>query len=270
MTFNTTKCQEIFRNRFTGISGIPFFDYKKGKSINETAVDSSDMLLYKQSKDEDIINYYYKSLLSFSEGLSAVLRNNYTWATIKLYYSVYFGLRCSLLCRNIVLVRAEKHIYVFKISSGDQYTKPKGTNDHAATINTYVDLFQKTDFFCSNLIEGKNAYEWMDDSRNIVNYKDGIFHDPDVNEMWEKVKLDVETVGIKNVLTKYNTDKHIYCFLPEYAIFSIPFNRMLTVAQEVRNETSMQLDDVQKEWIKKILDGNLPEDYAKELIFTIN
>lgn len=270
MTFNTTKCQEIFRDRFTGISGVPFLDFKKGKSINETAVDSSDMLSYKQYKDEDIINFYYKALLSFSEGLSAVLRDNYTWATIKLYYSVYFGLRCSLLCRDIVLVRAGNYLYKFKIAAGDKYTRPHGNNDHTATLSTYIELFQRTDFFCSNLIEEKNAYQWMEDSRNIVNYKDGVFHDPDVNAMWEKVKNDIETVGINNTLTKYNIEKHVYCFSPEYAIFSIPFNRMLTVAQEVKNETSKQLNDLQKEWIRKIIDDNLPEEYVNELIFTLN
>ena len=92
MTFSTTKCQDIFRNRFTGPSGTPFLDFKSGRSINDTPVDASDLLLYKHAKYDDILSYYYKSLLSFCEGLDAVSRKNYTWATVKLYYSVFYGL----------------------------------------------------------------------------------------------------------------------------------------------------------------------------------
>ena len=125
MTFNTTKCQEVFRNRFTGASGIPFRDFKYGKTINQTVVDPSDVLLYDNARKEDILNFYYKALLSFAEGLDAFSRKNYTWATIKLYYSVYFGLRTSLLCRSIILVRANKHLYKLKIASGEVYNKPK-------------------------------------------------------------------------------------------------------------------------------------------------
>lgn len=268
MIFNTPKCQEIFRNRFTGKSGEPFLDYRKGKGIKDIAVNSSDLLLYKQYKGEDIINFYYKALLSFSEGLSAVSKGNYTWATIKLYYSVYFGLRCSLLCRDIVLVRANNYLYKFKIVNGDKYVRPKGTNDHSATVTTYVELFQKTDFFCSNLIEDKNAYDWMENSRNIVNYKDSIFHDPCANEIWEKVRDDIGAFGIRDVLIKYNIEKSIYCFSPDYAILSIPLNRILVVAQEVQNETSKQLENKQTEWIKTIIGENLPQDYINKLLFS--
>jgi hypothetical protein len=106
----------------------------------------------------------------------------------------------------------------------------------------------------------------MENSRNIVNYKDGVFHDPGVNAMWEKVKADIETVGIKDILKKYNIEKSLYCFSPDYAILSIPFNRILTVAQEVRNETSIGLEDVQKDWIRRIIGDNLPNDYINILI----
>lgn len=97
MIFKTSKCQEVFRNRFTGESGEPFVAFGNGKKINNASVDQSDIVLYKDGITDDIKSFYYKSVLSYVEGLAAVSRKNYTWATIKLYYSFYFGLRCSLL-----------------------------------------------------------------------------------------------------------------------------------------------------------------------------
>ena len=266
MIFNTTKCQEIFRNRFTGASGTPFKDFRSGKDINNKPVDLSDIPLYIQGKHEDVLNFYYKSLLSFSEGVDAILRNNYTWAAIKLYYSVYFGLRTSLLCRNIVLVRAAKHLYKFKIAPGEHYDKPSDMTDHGGTIDTYVDLFQRTDFFCSNLIENKNAYFWLKECREIVNYKDSVFHDPETSAIWDDIVKNITKTGIKKCLSLFIDEKDKYCFLPEYAILAIPINRILIVAQEVKNEITKKLDDNQSEWIKSILNERLNDEYINKLL----
>lgn len=266
MIFNTAKCQEIFRNRFTGPSGTPFSDFRSGKDINEAVVDPSDIPLYRNAKNEDILSFYYKSLLSFSEGLDAVSRKNYTWATIKLYYSVYFGLRVSLLCRNIALVRAAKHLYRFKIDFGEQYVKPKEMTDHGGTIHTYVDLFQRTDFFCSNPLEGINAYFWLKDCREIVNYKDGVFHDPETISIWDDIISNIDRTGISKTLSLFIDEKDKYCFLPEYAILAIPLNRLLIVAQEVKNEVSERLESSQKNWIASILQGNLETEYINKLL----
>lgn len=214
MIFNTTKCQEIFRNRFTGPSGTPFLDFKSGRSINDTPVDASDLLLYKHAKYEDILSYYYKSLLSFCEGLDAVSRKNYTWATVKLYYSVFYGLRCSLLCRDVVMVRAGGNLYRFKIASGVKYAKPKEMNDHSGTIYTYVDFFQRTDFFCSNPIEDRNAYFWLKECRDIVNYKDGVFHDPETTSMWENIDENIKSIGIKKSFLALLMKRTSFVFCP--------------------------------------------------------
>lgn len=266
MIFNTSKCQEIFRNRFTGSSGIPFKDFKSGSSINHQLVDPSDLILYKSAKSNDIIHFYYKSLLSFSEGLAACLRQNYTWATIKLYYSVYFGLRCSLLCRDTVLVRAERYLYKLKLITGAQYEKPDDPTDHGAAIKTYTCLFERTDFFCSNPIEGINSYLWLKSCREIVNYRDDVFHDPDTTVLWDSISKDIATRGSKKVLTDFINEKSKYCFSPDFAILSIPLNRMLVLAQEVKNEISDRLEPSQKEWIRGILQGQITQEYINTML----
>lgn len=224
--------------------------------------------MYGNARKEDILSFYYKALLSFAEGLDAFTRKNYTWATIKLYYSVYFGLRSSLLCRNIILVRANKHLYKLKIAPGEFYDKPKEMTDHGGTIHTYVDLFQRTDFICSNTLENMNAYFWLKNCREIVNYKDGVFHDPETIDVWDDIIVDINKFGIKKTLTYFVDEKDKYCFLPEYAVLAIPLNRILIVAQEIKNELSEQLQDSQKDWIESILKDNLDSEYINKLLLS--
>ena len=267
MTFNTPKCQEIFRNRFTGASKIPFKDYRDGREIANLTLNNDDISAYRVYIKEDLKSLYYKSLLSYAEGLIAVKQNNLSWATVKLYYSVYYGLRCSLLCKNVVVARANRNLYFFKLDHGYQYQKPKDQTDHGGTIETYISLFSKTDYLCSNNIEDKNAYSWMKDCREIVNYKDAEFHDPDSTDMWNEVIAQIQSVGIKKTVKQYVEERDTYCFSPSTAVLAIPTNRIRSLAKELRNEGVYPLSDERKEWIRSIISDNIDDEFYNEILF---
>ena len=104
--------------------------------------------------------------------------------------------------------------------------------------------------------------------REIVNYKDGVFHDPETIDIWDDIIEDITKFGIKKTLTYFVDEKDKYCFLPEYAVLAIPLNRILIVAQEVKNELSDQLQDSQIDWIKSILIDNLDSEYINKLLLS--
>lgn len=266
MTFNTVGCQEIFRNRFTGTSGEPFKDYGSGKKINNLPVDKDDIALYRSVIKSDLCSFYYKALLSFSEGIVAITRKNITWATIKLYYSLYFGLRCSLLCRNVILVRANKHLYYFHLGSGATYKKPDDMTDHGGTIDAYIKLVGNSDYLCTGLLDGQNPYKWMKTCREIVNYKDAVFHDPEVNELWNNIIWEIDNFSLISLIHKYMENSATSCFSVDDAILAIPVTRIFAVAQDIKNEKVKALSEAQGKWIKEILQGNLDAEYISELI----
>lgn len=267
MTFNSPRCQEIFRNRFTGSSNIPFKDYRNGKEIANLTLNFDDILSYRSNIKDDLKSLYYKSLLSYAEGLSAVKQNNLSWATVKLYYSVYYGLRCSLLCKNVVIARANRNLYFFKLDIGFQYKKPMDQTDHGGTIETYVSLFSKTDYFCSNSIEEKDAFSWLKDCREIINYKDAEFHDPDCTDMWNEIVSQIQSIGIKKTVRKYIDEKDTYCFSPSTAVLSIPTNRIRFLARELKNEGLYPLSSDRKEWIKHIIGDSIDDEFYSEVLF---
>ena len=253
MTFKTSKCQEIFRNRFTGISGEPFVDFGDGKRINNEIVEQSDLVLFKDGIPEDIKAFYYKSLLSYVEGLAAISRKNYTWATIKLYYSFYFGLRCSLLCRNIIIVRANKHLYYTRIQTQTPiYEKPAEMTDHGGAIDIYSTYFKNSDIICLQKIDDKDAYKWLKDCREIVNYKDAEFHDPSITDLWAEIIKDISQSSFSHVLSNYVEKAEQYCSQATTAILAIPTVRIRRVVKDIINEGIEALSSTQKDWIRTI------------------
>lgn len=266
MTYNTSRCQEFFRNKFTGVSGEPFIDFKNGRDIKNYAPDSSDINTYNSLINDDVKDYYYKAVLSFVEGIAAIRRNNLTWATVQLYYSIFYGIRCSLLIRKVLLLKARGNLYSLQLQSGKNYENVSPANDHAGSIKVYTSLFGIADFLCGNTIDDKNAYNWYENCRNIVNYRDGVFHDPESSLFWSEVILAIKNKGIINFIDEICREKNIFCFSEDYAVFSIPVVRIFDVAQELRNEGINALSEEQKSWVISILGEELRTTFNKILI----
>ena len=109
-----------------------------------------------------------------------------------------------------------------------------------------------------------NNCSWI--CREIVNYRDDVFHDPDTTGLWNTINTEIATRGSNKVLTDFVNEKGKYCFLPDFAILAIPLNRMLIVAQEVKNEISDRLEPSQKEWIHGILQNNITQEYIDTML----
>ena len=266
MTYNTCKCQDIFRARFTGTSGVPFRDYGGGKKIKTESLEFADLVQYRSNKNIDMITYFYKAVLSLAEGLACVSRKNYTWATIKLYYSTYFGLRAALLSRNYVLVRALRYIYYFEITPGAAFQTPQENTDHGATIEVYQQIFGSSDFMCMDEIDGMSLLSWFKNCREIVNYKDEEVHDPEVSDLWRYIDQEMDKTSLVTLVDEFINKKHESCVSNDTAVMAIPINRILMIAQEIRNNGIDAMSDKQKEWIRSILFGLVNESFIDDIL----
>lgn len=95
-----------------------------------------------------------------------------------------------------------------------------------------------------------------------------MFHDPETIAIWDDIITNINKFGIKKTLSLFAEEKDKYWFLPEYAILAIPLNRILIVAQEVKNELLEQLEKSQKDWIISILKDNLDPEYINKLLLS--
>ncbi len=179
---------------------------------------------------DDSSNFFFNGLDCLLEGIRGTISGNYSWSSVKLYYSIYYFIRASLAANGYAIIRSDKTMYRLRAGVNEQPLFPGGreyASTHEGTIRHYKDVFSSADILLSNHIDGKDAYEWMKDVREIVNYRSNTFAEPDAFSIWDKYidEMNDDTFWdrLKSI---YNDSLYVYCFQEDYAILAIPLVRL--------------------------------------------
>lgn len=232
MSINKNGSQVYFEGMFTLSSGVPFRQISK-KQYEQTSLTKQQANDMAQLIEDEIASYYYKALLSYIESIPALTNKLFSWATIRLYYSIFYAIKAYLACNNIAILRAERRLFYVKAKEGEFFKKCDDTTDHKGTISTLCNLFKNSDFLLSNNIDGIDVYQWMMSRREEVNYKDMDFHDPDAPDFWGVINKEIAQYGIDKVVDKLVNDHWLYCFQDEYAILGVPTKRLILTVDEI-------------------------------------
>lgn len=232
MSINKSGSQKYFEMMFTGSSGIPFRQIPKAQyeqtSLTKQQADDYAVLL-----ENEITSYYYKALLSYMESIPAIENRMFSWATVRLYYSVFYAIKAYLACNNVAILRAERKLYYVKAKESEFFKRCEDQTDHKGSILTLCKLFKNKDLLLSNKIGELSTYEWMMRRREEVNYKDMDFHDPDAPDFFNKLNEAIKQQGIGTVVDMLVKDNWLYCFQDEYAILGIPTKRLILTVDEI-------------------------------------
>lgn len=229
-----------------------FKEYKVVDSNRET-------LLSELRKDSADI--YFKAILSLAEAINGLCEGRHSWSAIKLYYAVFFFLRCSLATDKYAFLK-NKGIYTLKLVNNEsperrdqgKHQGERISGDHKTTIVTYINLFRDSDILQSNTVDGKNIYEWLMELRNQINYREREFTEP-VNKYFFDSIFDKKK--IKRQIETYLNDDYVYCFDKDHCSLAAP----LKLAQTVRGQLYSFIEfepisrDKQAE-IEKLLKGS--------------
>jgi len=208
------------------------------KQLEEFEATSSAVFSLKAELLADAQSLYERSLLSFSSALLSIQKNTIGWALVKLYYSVFYSVRCTLALRQHCLIRNKcwYHLDLSNIGGKPQkLTGDKYRNDHDTVLNLYIKLFHVGDFVLSNNIDGLNPFDWLMEIRNDSNYRSAKFSDPDwpaslvsnsskisldeLENLWRSVKDDASSVRV---------------FQPDFAWLAIPAMQLKTATNELK------------------------------------
>lgn len=268
MSIKKSESQQYFEMIFTRSCGIPFRQIRK-EEYEQTVITKQQAEDFSQFLENDIEPFYYKALLSYIEAISSLENNLYSWATVRLYYSVFYAIRAYLACRNVAILRAERRLFYIKAQEGEKFKKCKDQTDHKGTIYTLEKLFSDDDILCSNKIDGQDVYQWMMGKREEVNYKDIIFHDPCPPDFWEKIYVDLKSQSMKTIIDKLVDDNWLYCFQEEYAILGIPTKRLIQTVDAIhRLGKTYNVDNIKQEFINDFADRL--SDNAKQALIIWN
>lgn len=233
INFNRNRAQVSFEN-FIGITSPEELPSKKDdfKSHSLTHLEAQQL---SRDVQQDAIDFFYNGILSFAEGIDSIFQKRFSWATVKLYYSIYYLIRSSLAVKGFAILRC-KSMYRLKIAAGEKpfnTANRKYNTTHEGTLSHYRAIFCASDRLLSNRIDDLDAYEWMMNAREIVNYRCGSFMEPDCLDIWEFFSECVDDGTLVSELENLENDNYIKCFQEEYAVVAIPIKRMQQTISDV-------------------------------------
>ena len=111
-----------------------------------------------------------------------------------------------------------------------------------------------SDRLLSNRIDDSDAYQWMMNAREIVNYRSVSFLEPDCLEIWDFFSSCVDDGTLVDELKNLEDDSYVKCFQEEYAVIAIPIKRMKeTIADMATSGLLAQLTHDREMFAKTVL-----------------
>ena len=249
MNSNRSQIQVYFEELFECYDPNNFHSYRD--HLSDYSLIHDDISNLKELQREDAKGFLFKGLLSFAQALHDINNGLYSWATIKIYYSIYYMLRTSLLNDNHCLIK-NKSTYYLDISIGSKPVKksqPRFRGDHKSTILIFKEEIGDRDILQTNTINNLNPYLWMMDRREEVNYRNIEFFEPDINPYYQILsERDMEDT-LKTIILD---DNYTYCFDEDYACLALPLKRMLITLDEC-NSLELKLKEESYQLIMSLI-----------------
>lgn len=216
------------------------------QNLKDFTINYSTQSTIKGILQKDSTDFFYSWTLSLFEWIHWLQNYRYSWAVVKLYYSLYYFTRSFLAINNIWIIR-NKSLFYIKNSYWEipkQNTDKDWNTTHKWIIKIFLNEFWKTDYYSSNRIEDMNSYEWMLDLREHINYRVSSFYEPDLYYIFKDIDKYISENELNILLEKYLDikEKGLYIFSPEHAFLAIPLNKF-----------SNLLDIYKSKWITNIL-----------------
>ena len=110
------------------------------------------------------------------------------------------------------------------------------------------------DRLLSNKIEDYDAYKWMMNAREIVNYRSVSFLEPNCLDIWDFFSTCVDDGTLATELKKLEDDNYVKCFQEEFAVVAIPIMRMKeTIADMASGGLLTRLTNDRETFAKTVL-----------------
>lgn len=253
MSFDRLRFQSWIEGE-VGCNDLAKWDSYKDK-LAAFSVDQSKINFARAELGKDAISLFTKALTSCCGGIQDVKSNHIGWGLVKLYYSLFYSSRANLCARQQGLIR-NKSWFRFDLTAIHRpclKLQGKYRNDHEVALYLYSDLYGASDALLSNTIDNQSPYEWMMDTRNIVNYRLSHFSDPLFPPHIQSSMKESKLGPISPILDSYMDDlENILTFQPEHAWLAIPFKQVLKCREEIRLKnlhsviSRSQLDSLEK------------------------
>lgn len=200
---------------------------------------NSDAIILSMLCKEDALSYYVKALLTYLQALKGIRNNHSTWSIVRLYYSIFYLLRCKILLSNHLMVRCSS-MHIAKLDVGSRltsYSPSNASGDHQITVKYAEKLYREgemNDIILSNNIENDNVYMWAMKHRERVNYQQRYYADPEIDDVLKTTAVYISSGQLKNLFQAYESDNsHTFCFDEDFVMSSVPYYHLSSMFHDI-------------------------------------
>jgi hypothetical protein len=184
----------------------------------------------------DASDFYYSAWISFLDAISGIQKGFYTWATVKLYYSVYYSFSASLSIDDFCAFHFRHSSYSVRAQPG---ASPQSTTD-GGSHKTILKAFERLNpghALLSQTIDLNVATDWLIGLREDANYRRARFSEPTC----ENPFLQIDKLGLRKALVAYSSDKSAsFAFDPDHAVMAYPLLALQLIGQQVATAGNMK------------------------------
>lgn len=124
-----------------------------------------------------------------------------------------------------------------EIKVGEKAKGFKQDNDHKQTIKCFMTTYPNS-FILSNNIDDHTFFEWIQDAREITNYRQQVFLEPRVHGFLQTIIDRIKNSGsYLDLLNQYSANWAIYCFQEESALIAGPYYLLTEVFQKYNSQS---------------------------------
>lgn len=169
----------------------------------------------------DITDTLYSSVISIIDAAQGIQSGFYSWATVKLYYSLFYSIKALLLHRGIGMFHYDSKPGLVEIKPGGLVRKLTTGESRGGSHGSALRLFRNTapSSVLLTPIGMSDPLEWLKSLREEVNYSLPRFTEPNSPPWFEK---SVGSNTLRRVAASYSTDLILYAFDPDHAALALP------------------------------------------------
>jgi hypothetical protein len=136
-----------------------FLDRLELGAVASRALKAREAVKLAESLQDDARDAAYSGALSIAEAIQGLDTCLFTWATVKLYYSVFYLARAALALRRVAIIYSRTTPYAWVAEAGETPTKRRGTT-HKVVLGAFAQ-YLKGSVLVSQQIGADEPFEWL-------------------------------------------------------------------------------------------------------------
>ncbi|WP_186048275.1 hypothetical protein [Burkholderia gladioli] len=195
-----------------------------GGKLSTVVLNAVQAAALRQALSRDAADYVYSGIVSIGDAVQGIERNLFTWATVKLYYAVFYMTRAVLAAHGTAIFYDGTKPYSWESTAGVMAVKRDGPT-HKAVLTSFGAVLPSNPLL-SQPIGVEGALDWLMKRREEVNYTSPRFSEPNA-----PAHLDlIARTGVRKSVSAYLKDNSfLYAFDPQHAILAFPIEALKLV-----------------------------------------